>query len=220
MCACPPCGPVGPRGFEAARPGQGAARERVCRGRSSSQLASVWLLPAPTHLSTRPEPPLFALPAFNNRVLQTLLQTRPLPLDQATRDALLAGLGSLLPSHLPGAAPGAPPPAAALKAFVDGQIARFQGRVAASAAEHRLEARWWWTRASDYARAHFGSGGAAARAWAAAQVPDTVAELWGWVILVLIGAFAVSCVNALAQGQKAWEEEEARRAREARGKAE
>ncbi len=84
----------------------------------------------------------------------------------------------------------------------------------ASAAEHRLETRWWWTRAAEYMQRHFGRGGAAARAWAAAQVPDTVSEVWGWVIFVLIGAFAVSCVNALAQGQKVWaEEEEARRAR-------
>jgi len=130
---------------------------------------------------------------------------------QASRDTLLSALASILPTHLPGAAPGAPPPAAALKSFVDGQIARFQARVVASAAEHRSETRWWWTRAGEYLRLHLGSGAAPARAWAAAQVPDTVSEVWGWVIFVLIAAFAVSCVNALAQGQKAWAEEEARK---------
>jgi hypothetical protein len=99
------------------------------------------------------------------------------------------------------------------------QIAKFQVRVVASAAAHHGETRWWWTRAAHYLRTHFGSGPAAARAWAAAQVPDTVSEVWGWVILVLIGMFAVSCINALAQGQKAWAEEEAARRRGGGGDA-
>lgn len=130
---------------------------------------------------------------------------------QASREALLSAVASVLPRHLPGAPPGGVPPAATLKGFVDSQIHKFQARVAASAAEHRGEARWFWTRAADYLRAHFGSGPAAARAWAAAQVPDTVSEVWGWVILVLIATFAISCVNALAQGQKAWADGERRR---------
>lgn len=130
---------------------------------------------------------------------------------QASRDALLAAISSVLPSHLPGAAPGAAPPAASLKRFVDLQISKFQSRVVASAELHRSESRWWWSRAADYLHMHLGSGGAAARAWVYAQVPDTVSEAWAWVILVLIGTFAVSCVNALAQGQKAWADEEARR---------
>ncbi|KAI8471894.1 MAG: hypothetical protein J3K34DRAFT_226103 [Monoraphidium minutum] len=138
---------------------------------------------------------------------------------RASREALLALVASVLPRHLPGAPPDAAPPAARLKGFVDGQITKFQARVVASAEEHRSEARWFWTRAADYLRAHFGSGGPAARAWAAAQVPDTVSEVWGWVIIVLIGMFAVSCVNALAQGQKAWADGEAARAGRGGGKA-
>ncbi|KIY95916.1 hypothetical protein MNEG_12045 [Monoraphidium neglectum] len=139
---------------------------------------------------------------------------------QASRDALLAAVTSILPRRLPGAKPGAQPPAAALRSLVQSQIARFQARVVASAAEHRSETRWFWTRAGDYLGTHFGSGPAAARAWAAAQVPDTVGEVWGWIIFVLIGVFAVSCINALAQGQKAWVEDERRRREQGQVKSE
>jgi sensor domain CHASE-containing protein len=31
-----------------------------------------------------------------------------------------------------------------------------------------------------------------------------VAEVWGWVIFVLITMFAVSCINTLAQSYKVW----------------
>ncbi|GFH13154.1 uncharacterized protein HaLaN_08985, partial [Haematococcus lacustris] len=39
--------------------------------------------------------------------------------------------------------------------------------------------------------------------------PDTIAEVWSLLLFVLVGTFAVSCVNTLAQGAKAAEDEAA-----------
>jgi hypothetical protein len=47
-----------------------------------------------------------------------------------------------------------------------------------------------------------------AKAWAYKQIPDTVPEVWGWFITVLITMFAVSCINTLAQSYKAWLDQE------------
>lgn len=46
------------------------------------------------------------------------------------------------------------------------------------------------------------------QAWAYTQIPDTVSEVWGWVIFVLITMFAVSCINTLAQSYQAWLDEQ------------
>lgn len=57
------------------------------------------------------------------------------------------------------------------------------------------------------------------QAWAYTQIPDTVSEVWGWVIFVLITMFAVSCINTLAQSYKVWlDEQEQEQAREQQAK--
>lgn len=61
----------------------------------------------------------------------------------------------LLPSRLPFLSNGHAPPAELLIGFVDNQIAKFQVRVTAKAAEHRAETRWWWQRRVDKFAAHF-----------------------------------------------------------------
>ncbi|WIA38664.1 hypothetical protein OEZ86_001971 [Tetradesmus obliquus] len=124
---------------------------------------------------------------------------------QASRTAILALLSKLLPSSLPFglSKPGSPAPAVLLTGFVDSQISKFQVRVSAKAAEHRAETRWWWQRRLDTFSANFRSK-EAFQAWAYTQVPDTVAEVWGWVIFVLMTMFAVSCINTLAQSYKVW----------------
>ena len=35
-----------------------------------------------------------------------------------------------------------------------------------------------------------------------------MAEVWGWLITVLIITFAVSCINALAQNHKSWADQQ------------
>ncbi|KAF8059178.1 hypothetical protein HT031_005350 [Scenedesmus sp. PABB004] len=139
---------------------------------------------------------------------------------QASRNAIISLLGAALPRSLPAglAPPGSPPPAEMLARFVDGQIARFQARVAAKAAEHRAETRWWWQRWLDAVAGHVRSK-ESLRAWAAAQVPDTVAEVWGWLLFVLIGMFAVSCVNTLAQSYRVWQLEQEAAAAQRKAKA-
>jgi hypothetical protein len=128
-----------------------------------------------------------------------------LPCRQASRTAILALFAKLLPHSLPFGLtkPGSPAPAVLLTGFVDGQIAKFQARVTAKAAEHRAETRWWWQRRLDTFALNFRSK-EAFQAWAYKQIPDTVAELWGWVIFVLITMFAVSCIDTLAQSYKVW----------------
>jgi hypothetical protein len=46
------------------------------------------------------------------------------------------------------------------------------------------------------------------QAWAHRQIPDTIAEVWGWVIFVLLLCFAISCINTLAQSHKVWLDEQ------------
>jgi hypothetical protein len=76
---------------------------------------------------------------------------------QASRTAILALISKLLPSSLPFglSKPGSPAPAVLLTGFVDSQIAKFQSRVTAKAAEHRAETRWWWQRRLDTFAANF-----------------------------------------------------------------
>lgn len=68
----------------------------------------------------------------------------------------------------------------------------------AKSAAHRAESRWFWQRMAD----HFRSRDALQR-FALGLLPDTVAELWGVVLLLLMGSFAVSCVNTFAQSYRA-----------------
>jgi hypothetical protein len=51
-----------------------------------------------------------------------------------------------------------------------------------------------------------------AKAWAYKQIPDTVPEVWGWLLFFLITSFAVSCINTLAQSQKHWVDEQEKQA--------
>jgi hypothetical protein len=76
---------------------------------------------------------------------------------QASRTAILALFAKLLPHSLPFGLtkPGSPAPAVLLTGFVDGQIAKFQARVTAKAAEHRAETRWWWQRRLDTFASNF-----------------------------------------------------------------
>jgi len=138
----------------------------------------------------------------------------------ASREAILSTISALLPHRWPwipvqtAAADGYLTPAQQLHGFVDGQIAKFQARVTAKAAEHRADGRWFWQRAWERFRANFRDVDSA-KAWAYKQIPDTVPEVWGWFIFVLITMFAVSCINTLAQSYKAWlDQEEQRQQRE------
>lgn len=56
----------------------------------------------------------------------------------------------------------------------------------------------------------------ALQAWAYKHIPDTLPELWGWVIFVLISMFAVSCINTLAQSYKVWLDEQEAEAQQQR----
>lgn len=76
--------------------------------------------------------------------------------------------------------------------------------MAAKAAAHHAETRWWWQRAADVLQSK-----EALRGWAIESVPDTIAEWWGLVLVVMVGAFVVSCINNFAQAAKAEEDEEA-----------
>jgi hypothetical protein len=79
------------------------------------------------------------------------------PHRKASREAILAGISTLLPSHVPfGLAPeDSPPPAQLLHTFVDNQIAKFSARVTKRAAEHRAETRWFWQRSWEAFAANF-----------------------------------------------------------------
>lgn len=79
------------------------------------------------------------------------------PRRQASRAAILGALSRLLPHSLPFglAPPGSPSPAERLTGFVDGQIAKFQLRVAAKAQEHLAETRWFWQRGLESFAANF-----------------------------------------------------------------
>lgn len=76
-------------------------------------------------------------------------------------------------------------------------------QVAAKAAEHRAEARWFWQRSMDAVRTVVSSRESFGQ-WAYSLIPDTLAEAWGWVMVLMVGTFAVSCINTLAQSHKLW----------------
>ncbi|KAL6751502.1 hypothetical protein V8C86DRAFT_2777070 [Haematococcus lacustris] len=120
-----------------------------------------------------------------------------------TRDVLLTWIESVLPHRIPGL-PLPRTPAQELQAFVDRSIAAFQAKVLAKAAEQQMEQRWWWQRLWDGVQQP-----QQLSQWARVAVPDTIAEVWSLLLFVLVGTFAVSCVNTLAQGAKAAEDEAA-----------
>ncbi|KAG2502028.1 hypothetical protein HYH03_000522 [Edaphochlamys debaryana] len=107
-----------------------------------------------------------------------------------TREAILAWLEGVLPSRLL--------PAHELHLFINRSIAKYQAKVLAKGAAALAEQRWWWSRALDVVRSQ-----EALRAAAVALVPDTIAEVWGGILAALMAGFAVSCVNAFAQAQRA-----------------
>mmetsp|Transcript_2335 Transcript_2335/g.5234 ORF Transcript_2335/g.5234 Transcript_2335/m.5234 type:complete len:435 (+) Transcript_2335:584-1888(+) len=120
---------------------------------------------------------------------------------KSSRDRLLAAVERLLPARIPGL-PLQQPPAQELHAFIDRSINKFKAKVTAKAAAHRAEERWWWDRALDKFRSRQAFG-----VWARDLVPDTIAEWWGLLMLVLVGWFALSCVQTLAQSAKAEQDE-------------
>ncbi len=77
------------------------------------------------------------------------------------------------------------------------------------------ETTWWYQRAYQTLR----DPGALA-AWGRAAVPDTIAEWWNILLLFLVGVFAVSCIDTMAQAAQAQEREEKRRAETVRSKEE
>uniref|UniRef100_A0A7S0R933 Vacuole membrane protein 1 n=1 Tax=Chlamydomonas leiostraca TaxID=1034604 RepID=A0A7S0R933_9CHLO len=119
-----------------------------------------------------------------------------------TREALLGWAEAVLPGRIPGLRL-AHPPAQELHILINRSIAKFQAKVAAKAAEHHAETRWWYHRAADVVTSRD-----ALQQWAINAVPDTIAEWWGLVLVVMLGAFVVSCVNNFAQAAKAEEDEE------------
>eukprot|EP00199_Chlamydomonas_sp_CCMP681_P002152 CAMPEP_0119112770 /NCGR_PEP_ID=MMETSP1180-20130426/41649_1 /TAXON_ID=3052 ORGANISM="Chlamydomonas cf sp, Strain CCMP681" /NCGR_SAMPLE_ID=MMETSP1180 /ASSEMBLY_ACC=CAM_ASM_000741 /LENGTH=424 /DNA_ID=CAMNT_0007100469 /DNA_START=92 /DNA_END=1366 /DNA_ORIENTATION=- len=117
---------------------------------------------------------------------------------RTSREALLRWLDRLLPHHLPGLAR---PPAHELRAFIDKSIHKFQVQVTAKAAAHQAGSQWWWQRMAAVDRQTLS-------AWAKSAVPDTIAEWWTILLVMLIGMFVVNCINASAQGAKAEEDEQ------------
>ncbi len=66
-----------------------------------------------------------------------------------------------------------------------------------SAAHAAAGGRWFWERALDPFRSR-----QALQSWLVGLVPDTLAEVWGGVMLLLMGTFVVSCVNTFAQSYR------------------
>eukprot|EP00198_Chlamydomonas_reinhardtii_P006877 XP_001696213.1 predicted protein [Chlamydomonas reinhardtii] len=75
------------------------------------------------------------------------------------------------------------------------------GQVLAKSAAHLAETRWWWRRALDRLQDLAATPGELRRV-AVGLIPDTVAEVWSWVMVLLMAAFTVSCVNAFAQAYR------------------
>ena len=71
----------------------------------------------------------------------------------------------------------------------------------AKSAAHLAETRWWWRRALDRLQDLAATPGELRRV-AVGLIPDTVAEVWSWVMVLLMAAFTVSCVNAFAQAYR------------------
>lgn len=68
----------------------------------------------------------------------------------------MRGITALLPSTLPfGLSKNHASSGEWLQHLVDSQLAKFQARVTAKAAEHRAETRWWWQRRLDTFTANF-----------------------------------------------------------------
>ncbi|GLC40932.1 hypothetical protein PLESTB_000965300 [Pleodorina starrii] len=116
-----------------------------------------------------------------------------------SREAILAWLERLLPARLPlpGLGPGAHSPARELHLFINRSIAKYQEKVLAKSAAHLAEQRWWWSRCVDVLSSREALG-----RLAVGLIPDTVAEAWSGIMALLMGAFAVSCVNAFAQAYR------------------
>jgi hypothetical protein len=58
--------------------------------------------------------------------------------------------------------------------------------------------RWFYDRYMDQFRSPEGLQHYAASLW-----PDSIAELWGWVMFLLVGAFVVSTIGTFAQSYRA-----------------
>lgn len=93
-------------------------------------------------------------------------------------------------------------PPSLLKPTNFNQHTHAQAKVAAKAAEHRAETRWFWQRAADVVRDKEALG-----AWAYRALPDTVSEWWTLLLIALVGSFVVSCINTFAQSAKAEEDD-------------
>ncbi|KAG2445331.1 hypothetical protein HYH02_008797 [Chlamydomonas schloesseri] len=123
-----------------------------------------------------------------------------------SREAILAWLERALPARLPGGglwggAASALSPAHELHLWINKSIAKYQAKVLAKSAAHLAEKRWWWRRALDRLQDLAATPGELRRV-AVGLIPDTVAEMWSWVMVLLMAAFTVSCVNAFAQAYR------------------
>ncbi len=78
--------------------------------------------------------------------------------------------------------------------------ASFQAKVSAKEASHLYETRWPHERLAGVLR-----DPAALKAWARDMVPDTISEAWSILMVLVVGGFVVSCIQALSQ--KAYLEE-------------
>lgn len=110
---------------------------------------------------------------------------------RSSRDALLGGLDAVLPSGA----------SSRLHAFVNDQIARFKVKVAAKTAAHHAGS-WFWVRAAETLRSR-----RRLVEWLGSLAPDSVAEAWSLVMVLLIATFVARCINTFAQGLKAEEDE-------------
>lgn len=68
----------------------------------------------------------------------------------------------------------------------------------AKSAAHRAESRWWYERSLDVFKSKEALIG-----WLHGLIPDTLSEVWSLLLLVLVGTFAVSCINTFAQAYRA-----------------
>ncbi|KAG2439395.1 hypothetical protein HXX76_004752 [Chlamydomonas incerta] len=125
-----------------------------------------------------------------------------------SREAILAWLERALPARLPGlwsggdgGAAAALSPAHELHVWINKSIAKYQAKVLAKSAAHLAEKRWWWRRGLDRLQDLASTPGELRRV-AVGLIPDTVAEVWSWVMVLLMAAFTVSCVNAFAQAYR------------------
>lgn len=130
---------------------------------------------------------------------------------RASREALLEALEQLLPTKVPYLHLSSPP-AQMLHHYVNSQIAKFQEHVVGTAVKHG-DRTWFWQHAWDLV-----NNKEALSDWLYQMIPDTVGEIWGWIILVLITLFITSCMSTFAQSYKAHQDELEVRKVEARRK--